>query len=149
MLLEAAGEREPRTILDTSFFMFDFRISPDNLSVAYASTESGTVEVYVAPFSFLTPSQQVSTSRGLRPFWRKDGKELFYLTPDTKLMAVQVKPGPVLELGASTLVFQTPLRSVGQLVQYAVARDGKKFLIVEPGKGDQVGVILNWSAALR
>jgi eukaryotic-like serine/threonine-protein kinase len=88
-----AGERKPVTLLTSEFNKDMPRVSPDERWVAYNSLESGRWEVYVATFPAFTEKRQVSGSGGCQPFWRNDGKELFYLTLDGKLMAVEVTGG--------------------------------------------------------
>ncbi len=67
------------------------RFSPDGKWLAYSSTESGRSEVYVTPFPGPGGKWQVSTDGGSFPQWGHDGSELFYISPDDKLMSVQVK----------------------------------------------------------
>jgi len=149
MLLPVVGERKPKMLIQPPYVIDDVRFSPDNQWISYTSNESGRWEVYLASFPSFAQKRRISTAGGYRAFWKKDGKELFYLTLDGKLVAVDTKPGSTLETGVPKALFQTPLRNFAGTVQYAVARDGKKFLVIEPGKSDQVGVVLNWSAALR
>ena len=59
-------------------------MSPDGRWVAYNSNESGTWEVYVARFPDFTSRRRVSIAGGVQPKWRGDGKELFYLAPDSR-----------------------------------------------------------------
>jgi hypothetical protein len=121
----------------------------------YQSTESGKHEVYVCSFPTLDQKRQISSGGGSQPLWKKDGKELFYLTPNTKLMAVDVKSGASLETSNPRLLFQTPIEGNPVLAQYAVSGDGQRFLMIETprvvaGSGiEQFQVELNWFADLR
>jgi hypothetical protein len=83
-------ERKPMPLLETDFDKDRPTISPDGRWVAYNSLESGRWEVYVAAFPGFTDKRQVSSAGGCQPHWRKDGKELFYLALDGKLMTVDV-----------------------------------------------------------
>jgi Tol biopolymer transport system component len=65
-------------------------VSPDG-KVAYCSDESGTDEIYVSSFPNVPGKLQVSVAGGSVPCWRSDGKELYYVTPDNKLMAAEMK----------------------------------------------------------
>ncbi|HEX6159507.1 MAG TPA: protein kinase, partial [Thermoanaerobaculia bacterium] len=65
------------------------QFSPDGRFVAYTSTESERPEVYVQPYPATGAKWQVSTSGGEQPRWRRDGKELFYIAPDRRLMSVK------------------------------------------------------------
>lgn len=104
--------------------------------IAYASNETGRDEVYVRDFPEATRKWQVSNQGGLMPHWRRDGRELFYLTPDGALMTVAVNPGATFEFGAPQALFATGLRLMPRyktwMNQYAVARDGQRFLLNRP-----------------
>ena len=125
------------------------RISPDERWVAYSSFESGRWEVYVATFPAFTEKRQVSGSGGSQPFWRNDGKELFYLTLDGKLMAAEVTSRSTLQTALPKVLFQTPVRVSPIYNQYSVTADGTRFLFGEPiNQGsEQIAVVLNWPAA--
>jgi Tol biopolymer transport system component len=75
------------------------RVSPDGRWVAYNSLESGSLEVYVAAFPSFPQKRQLSAGGGAHPQWRGDGRELYYLAPDRRLMAVDVRSGATLETG--------------------------------------------------
>jgi Tol biopolymer transport system component len=138
-------------LLTSEFDKDQPRISPDERWVAYNSLESGRWEIYVAAFPSFDGKRQVSLSGGCQPFWRRDGKELFYLTLDGKLMVAEVKGGATLQTGAPQVLFQTPTRVNPLLGQYRVTADGKKFLFCEPvNEGpEQLTVVLNWDAGLK
>ena len=93
---------------------------------------------------------QISTEGGTRICWRPDGRELFYISSDGKLTAVEASGGNAFAAGVPKVLFDTRLRSGG--VSYDVSADGQRFLIpqlVETAGGDPVTVILNWPSALR
>ena len=96
---------------------------------------------------------QISTSGGSLPQWRRDGKEIFYVSADQKLMAVPIKLGATVEPGTPQLLFLfPPLAQFGS--QYAPSRDGQRFLVNAPSGGESaaappVTVITNWQAALK
>jgi len=150
------AERKPMPFLRTEFDERNARFSPDGRWVAYQSNESGRDEIYVRGFSPGEPGSrgqwQVSTGGGLEPRWRGDGKELFYLAPDRKLMAVEVKAGTGFEAGIARPLFQTRVYTSAFAGRYAVTRDGQRFLIIseaEESAGEPATVILNWPAALK
>jgi hypothetical protein len=93
----------------------------------------------------------VSTGGGTEPIWRPDGKELFYLAADRKLMAVEVKGGSTFEASAPRVLFETHvLERFGS--NYAVMADGQRFLInsgVEEAASAPITVVVNWTAELR
>jgi Tol biopolymer transport system component/predicted Ser/Thr protein kinase len=149
--LPATGERKPVALLTSEFDKDEPRFSPDERWVAYNSLESGRWEIYVAAFPSFAGKRQVSVSGGCQPFWRGDGKELFYLTLDGKLMVAEVKGGATLQTSAPQALFQTPTRANPILGQYRVTADGKRFLFSEPvNEGpEQLTVVLNWDAGLK
>ena len=78
----------------------------------------GKREVYVRTFTGKPGAAAsggkwlISTSGGTLPRWRRDGKELFYLAPDGKLMAVEIRSGANFEAGAPKLLFDTHAQDV-------------------------------------
>ena len=151
-----AEGRKPATFLKTEFSERHAQFSPDGRWMAYTSNESGTYQIYVQNFPAGSGKWQVSTAGGVQPRWRHDGKELFYLTEDGKLMAVSVKAGATFEAGTPALLFQTKTYGLGvsgiYSQQYDVTADGQRFLIntdlsdvlVAP-----ITVVLNWTAGLK
>ncbi len=104
------GDRKPFPVVSTPFDEVDPAISPDGKWLAYLSNESGQYEVYIKTFPSGEGKWQVSTtgSRGL-PVWRRDGKELYFLSLGGKLTAVDVQEkGASLELGTPQELFQAP-----------------------------------------
>jgi Tol biopolymer transport system component len=127
-----SGERKPTLYLKNSFGFSHAQFSPDGHWVAYASNESGKWEIYVSAFPDPGGNWKISSAGGSEPRWRRDGKELFYLAPDGKLMAVSVKEGPPFEAGAAAALFQTHRReriSATDLFSYDVSADGQRFLV--------------------
>ena len=149
--LPLSGEQRLLTLVTSEFDKDQPSISSDERWVAYNSLESGRCEVYLATFPTFTEKRQVSVSGGCQPFWRKDGKELFYLALSGKLMAAEVKGGATPQAGVPRVLFQTPVRVVPYLRQYSMTSDGKKFLFGEPiNEGaEQITIVLNWSAGLK
>jgi hypothetical protein len=130
------------------------RFSPDGKWVAYSSNESGKWEIYVTSFPDGHGKWQVSTAGGTQPRWRGDGKEVFYLSPDDKLMAVPVRTGANFDPGTPTALFQAyPQEAVATSEQffYDVSRDGQKFLINTKLKSAvrPMSVVLNWPSKLN
>ena len=129
------GDGKPSPWLNTPFTETLGQFSPDGRWVAYQSNESGPFEIYVQPFPAASAKWQISTQGGTMPRWRADGKELFFIAPDAKVMAAAVTPSnTTFEAAPPVALFQTRILSgVSQLLkhQYAVSRDGR-FLISEP-----------------
>ena len=96
---------------------------------------------------------QVSIAGGTQPAWRADGKELFYLATDGKMMSVAVDLGSVsLKLGEPEPLFQTRLELDLYGRQYDVSADGKRFLLAQPLEDSAsvpITVIVNWPALLK
>jgi len=155
-LLPLAGERKPVSFLKTPFYERHAQLSPDGRWMAYISDESGTSEVYVQSFPAGGGKWQVSTSGGVQPRWRHDGKELFYLGPDGKMMAVAVKAGATFEAGTPEALFQTRIYGLATAPnysqQYDVTPDGQRFLLnvdVSDVNSVPLTVVLDWTAALQ
>ncbi|MGB8831673.1 MAG: protein kinase [Candidatus Sulfotelmatobacter sp.] len=130
------------------------RFSPDGKWVAYSSNESGRWEIYVTSFPEAHGKWQVSNTGGDQPRWRGDGKELFYLSTDNKIMSVPVKTGSNFDAGTPTALFQANPREMfatSELFSYDVINDGQKFLINTQLKTEMtpMSVVLNWSAKLN
>jgi eukaryotic-like serine/threonine-protein kinase len=130
------------------------QFSPDGKWVAYASNETGKWQIYVTSFPEGRGKWQVSTGGGEQPRWRGDGKELFYLSLDRKMMAALVTTGTHFDAGAPVVLFQSTPRQpvmVHDLFVYDVSRDGQRFLIntqVKQADTAPMSVILNWPAKL-
>ena len=148
--------RKPSPFVQSRFTEQDGRFSPDGRWVAYTSDQSGAMEVYVRAFSpdfsggsaGTGGSVLVSRGGGAAPRWRGDGRELFYLAPDGKMMAVEVTAGPEFRGGTPAPLFQTPS---GTIVGDVTA-DGKRFLLVTPvgpSAAAPFTVVLNWTAGLK
>jgi eukaryotic-like serine/threonine-protein kinase len=126
------------------------QFSPDGKRVAYASNESGKWEIYVTSFPGAHGKWQVSNGGGDQPRWRGDGKELFYLAADGKIVAVAVKEGESFNPGASAALFQANPRepvATSEQVMYDVTQDGRRFLIntyVKNREMQPMSVVLNW-----
>jgi len=144
-----SGDRKPIVMArDAS----EGRFSPDSKFVAYASRESGRWDVYVRPLPPAEGKWLISSGGGAQPTWRRDGQELFYVSSDMKMMAVDVKPGASFQAGIPRPLFQTQMRG-SQVAghHYAVTTDGNRFLLyLEPeDESDRaITVVLNWWAGL-
>jgi Tol biopolymer transport system component len=154
-VLPLLGDRKPIPFVQSEFGEMFGYFSPNGRWLAYTSLESGRQEVYIRPFS--PPSAgiwPVSTGGGSHPRWQRDGKQLFYLSPQRKLMAVEVIEGPRFRVGVPRPLFQMRLSMDfdWSLGNYAVAADGQRFLFVAPpadATSPTITVVLNWPAALK
>lgn len=84
------GARDARPVLQGPFVEAQPAISPDSRFIGYASNESGVLEVYVQALGRAGGRWQISTAGGIQPLWRLDGKEMYYLAADGKVMALDV-----------------------------------------------------------
>jgi Tol biopolymer transport system component len=144
------GTRLSRLTADQPFDTDQSHVSPDGKWIAFHANESGRYEVYVATFPAFTDKRQVSRAGGLQPMWRSDGKELFYLELDGRLLALPVKTEPTIDVGTASVLFQTNIRPA-QVSQYAVAPGGQRFLVLEPERtgGEPLTFVLDWAARLE
>jgi Tol biopolymer transport system component len=155
MLLPLSGGA-PVPYLQTAANEEDGKFSPDGRWVAYTSDEFGAREVYVQPFlppngaALAGPRWQISVKGGGKPMWRRDGKELFYLSADNTLMSVDIHDhGPGLfDAGRQKSLFPTRLNASIPGQPYAVSADGRRILILQPVETgpSPLTVVLNWTA---
>ena len=151
-VLPLEGGGSAHALLNSQFSEYHPRFSPDGRWFAYVSNESGRPEVYVQTFPLSGGKWQVSTAGGAQPRWRRDGKELYFIAPDRKLMAVDVKLGQTCEVGTPKTLFQTQVSSFGAPNRYDVSADGQKFLVnssVQETSRAPLEVIVNWAASLK
>jgi Tol biopolymer transport system component len=153
-LLPLTGDRKPVAVAQTGSVSQNARFSPDGRWIAYASNESGDFQVYVIPSSRTAGKQQISNAGGLQPVWRRDGKELFYVTLDNTLMSVPItisKEG--VEVSAARQLFRLPrlVGTAGNFTTYDVAPDGQHFLALETPQSTPptITVVTNWTAELK
>ena len=143
---------------------YDGQFSPDGRLVAYVSEESGRPEVYVVPFDvdkFINSPPaaagggdrwQLSPNGGRCPRWRKDGKEVFYLSSTNQMMAAEVEQkGSGMVVRAAQPLFRcTPNYSTPSASYYDVSPDGKKF-VINSYSDDRatLTLLVNWTASLK
>jgi Tol biopolymer transport system component len=128
-------------------------LSPDGRWLAYVSNESERLEVYVQATAPGGAKWQISRGGGLQPQWQPDGRELYYLTTDKRLVAVSVNlAGGVFSRGTERVVAQTRITGWERIdhgLQYALAPDGSRILIIDAVETVQpLSVILDWAAGI-
>ena len=152
-ILPTTGDRKPFPLLDSEFNEYQGRTSPDGRWVAYVSDESGSPEVYVQSFPKPGGKWQISTAGGADPRWRRDGRELYFISADRKLMAAEVKADATFQAGVPQALFDVRVSGLVDVRgHYAVSADGRRFLVNrlgESGGSSPMTVVLNWTAALR
>jgi Tol biopolymer transport system component len=148
-------DRQSSPFTQTPFNEYPAVFSPDGRWVAYASDESGRNEVYVAPFPGPGGKWQVSAAGGHWPRWRRDGRELFFLAPDGRVLAAEVEGrGSTFEIATIRPLFQTQVRLRPTVQGYGcdVSPDGQRFLVntlAEEAAPAPITLVVNWPALLK
>ncbi len=145
---EGAGEkRKAIPFLQTEFREGEARFSPDGHWIAYSSNESGQAEVFIRPFPGSGGEWQVSTAGGFTPSWRRDGREIYYISNDRKLMKADITvKGSTVEVSSVHSLFEMREEF------YDVLADGKRFILdfpVETQITSPLTLIVNWNAELK
>jgi hypothetical protein len=152
-ILPMFGDHRPTAYLQSEFSEQQGRLSPDGRWMAYTSDESGRDEVYVQSFPTPGTKYRISTSGGADPRFRRDGKELFFVAADRKLMVVEVKAASSLEASVPRELFQTRVSGLTDTrTHYAITADGQRFLVVTTAEdmiSSPITVLLNWKAELK
>jgi hypothetical protein len=144
-----------KPLLQAKWTVRNAQFSSDGRWMAYASNETGGMEIYVSSFPSGNGKWQVSTGGGQEPRWRQDGKELFYLSADGKMMAVGVTTGTSFKSGSPVALFQTHRRqpvSFLDVFSYDVSGDGQRFLIatkVDEANAAPLSILLNWASEME
>jgi Tol biopolymer transport system component len=131
LAVRVGGDSAPVPLVATPLTELHPAVSPDGRWLAYASNQSGfTNEVYVRPFSDASGGRwQVSNGGGTQPVWAPNGRELFYLDGQARLMAAQVLSGSTFEVGSVTPLFDATRFIRDDFHQsYGVTPDGRAFL---------------------
>jgi eukaryotic-like serine/threonine-protein kinase len=151
ILSVAPDDAKPRPYRRTAFNECMGRFSPDTRWVAFQSDETGRYEVYIDTFPEPRGKVRISTGGGVLPEWGVDGRELFYISPDSMLMSVSLK------LGTGSLG-PTPPRALFPLLvmdtdvsPYDIAHDGQGFVVLEAAEhaAQPLTVIVNWPALVN
>src|SRR4051812_18901508 len=126
--------------------------SPDGHLVAYTSNETGKFQVNVQTLPLSDKKWQVSITGGYEPRWRADGREIYYLSEDRKLMSVIVGAGP--PFGVPTALFQTRVSPgiTANRMHYVPAHDGKRFLVNSQSSDTPptpLTVVMNWAEEIK
>ena len=150
-----SAPREARALRGSPFVETQPRIAPDGRWFAYASNETGQLEVYVDRFEGRGAKALVSTRGGRWPRWARDGSELFYVAADDQLMSAAIKAsGDRIEVGAPRALFAIRPRPPVRLdaYPYDVSPDGQRFVVntlVEDAASSTITVVHNWTSASK
>ena len=151
--LPLEGDRKPFAVVQTDFNEGLAQFSPDGTWIAYQSDKTGRFEIYVRPFPGPGGDSRVSIDGGAQVRWNPNGKELFYIAADDRLMAVPIRfssDGKAVEPGTPLGLFATNVGSTAVLTyrqQYVVSPDGQSFVmnsVVGEASASPITVILNW-----
>jgi eukaryotic-like serine/threonine-protein kinase len=159
-ILPLTGDRTPVMFLATAANEGQGELSPDGKFMAYTSNESGRNEVYVQTFPATGAKWLISTGGGVEPHWRRDGRELYYVSAlPLRLMAVDLTTNPAkFDAGIPHPLFAAPtLSATGpgpatRTGSYAVSADGRKFVLSmqpETQYSNPLSVVVNWAAGLK
>ena len=153
-VVSMAGEHKSEKLVQGPFNETQGQFSPDGRWISYSSDESGRYEIYVTSFKGAPGKFQISTGGGAQSRWRGDGKELYYIAPGGRMMAVPVKStGESFERETPRQLFEARwMVGLSTNYVYDVSRDGQRFVAVQPIENEAsepLTLITNWPAALR
>ena len=142
-LLSLSPGAKPTPLETGPYYEAGARFSPDGRFLAYVSSETGTLEIYVRTLEGRGERVRVSAAGGRLPRWRRDGKELFYVAANGDLVSVPLGVGARPDPGSPTVLF----RINGQVRDYAVDASGQRFLVdTAPTDTAPIDVLVNWPA---
>jgi eukaryotic-like serine/threonine-protein kinase len=149
-ILPLTGTGSPEAVVDTEFDEDDGAISPDGRWFAYASTQSGSYEVYVIPFQSESQPVRVSLDGAKQPKWRGDSRELFYLNLNETLAPAAFEDG---EVGKPESLFDTAIVNPEEnALEWEVRADGQRFIVSVPADDSatrRIRVVVDWASRLK
>jgi eukaryotic-like serine/threonine-protein kinase len=144
-----SGEKKPHLYLKAEGpIAYNTKLSPNGQWLAYQTDQNGTFEILVETFPKRSRQWQISTNGGTRPAWSRDGRELYFISLDGKMMASEIVPGPVFEHRVPKALFDVRLDSNAR---FDVSKDGRFLMLprVEQEVVVPMTVVLNWTAGLK
>jgi serine/threonine protein kinase/Tol biopolymer transport system component len=150
-------DKKPSSYLHDGFVNGQAQVSPNGRYIAFSTNASGSFQIVVQTFPVAGGKWPITAQGGTEPLWKRDGRELYYLAPNGKIMAVSIKSDPTLQVGQTTELFQSglPPQANPSVRRYAVTDDGQRFLIaggsITPASGDPIPItaVVNWTSLLR
>jgi Tol biopolymer transport system component len=132
------------------------QVSPDGRWIAYTADLGRSPQIFVKAFPSGANVTQISTAGGFEPKWRGDGRELFYVAPDRTIMSATLECQSTCDVAPPVPLFRVaalgaPLRKGAIRNEYAVTRDGQRFLVNEPVDGTSaygIRIVVNWQAGV-
>jgi serine/threonine protein kinase/Tol biopolymer transport system component len=149
--LDLDGDRKPRAVISSRFTDSRAQISPDGRWLAYQSDESGRPEIYVVSHPGGAGKWQISTNGGIEPCWSRDGRELFFLSTDARLMSVTTPAGESFHPGTPRPLFRVLTEQGQRRNVYCPSPDGQKFLFLVPDGQNETPMtaLVNWRRDAR
>jgi Tol biopolymer transport system component len=148
-------DKKETPFVESPFDKIHARLSPNGRWIAYSTNDSGMYQVVVQSLPDPNGGKwQITSQGGVEPKWRRDGRELYYLALDGKLMAVTVTSESTFTAGTPAVLFETPL-TVNRSQpprdrRYDVAPDGRFLLAVPVGSPlpTAITAVVNWTSRL-
>jgi Tol biopolymer transport system component len=158
--LASVADHKTMPLLQTRFDNQSPALSASRDYLAFSANDTGRHEIYVQRFqggdppSLTGERRRVSRSGGNFPRWRRDGKELFFLSPDRHIMSARVRQAAEMDFDPPVPLFQLPtsFRSLAANIAsgYEVSPDGQKFLVpIRKEASPPLQVVVNWQAELK
>jgi hypothetical protein len=152
-VLPQFGDRKPFAYIHTPFSERYPRLSPNGRWLAYQSDETRRDEIYVQTFPNPGGKSQVSKNGGNHPVWSRDGKELFFLDPQGRMMAVDIGRGEGFQAGVPKALFPTRFAAINAFTNwFDVSKDGRFLIpnqVEEAAASVPISVVINWMAGLK
>jgi Tol biopolymer transport system component len=155
-VLPLSGDRKPFPYLATAYDEWQAKLSPNGRWLAYATNESGDYQVIVRPFPDAAGGKfQISPDGGSAPRWRKDGRELYYVDSQGRIVAVPVSTDAAFRFDKPMRLVNLPSAVPSNFTSpYDAAADGQRFLLTIPttrlaATDPPLIVTLNWATALK
>jgi dipeptidyl aminopeptidase/acylaminoacyl peptidase len=143
MALTVGSGGPPKTIVESEFANRLGKFSPDGRWIAYASNETGRMEVYVRPFPGPGGAVQVSVDGGDQPLWSRNSPELFY-RDGANMVAATLSQGAV--KSRSVLFQDTFDRS--NATNFDVLPGGGFIMLKSPGEDQGLTALVNWKTEI-
>jgi hypothetical protein len=149
-ILPLFGDKKPFPYVRTTFHEEFAKVSPNGQWLAYDSNELKRADVYVGTFPKPGGKWQISTSGGSHPVWSHDGSELYFISPDKKMMAVKIRNEPNFEHGVPQPLFDSRFVD-GPNAWFDVSKDGQFLIPALVGQSTNLSIkiVVNWTASLK
>jgi len=155
LALNLNDKQQTSALFETDLFEFGGTISPNGKYLAYTTNETERFEVFINTYPDLKGKWQVSAEGGSGPTWSRDGRELFYDTPQYQMMSVTIRTDPVFSIGKSRELFDISRMFLPNrpIANWDVAPDGQRFIMVRNASFNPnitaFNIILNWTSELE